>query len=91
MGMLSRYRMLDLTRIMAGPYAAHLLADMGMDVIKVEELEPRYGMARDSFTPYEPTPEGERRASAYNPLGRNKRSIALDLLRPELQIGRAHV
>ena len=85
MALLSGYRMLDLSRLMAAPYAAHLLADMGMDVIKVEEPEPRYGMPRDSFTPYLPTPEGERRASAFNPLGRNKRSIALDLLRPELR------
>lgn len=85
MPLLSRYRMLDLSRLMAGPYAAHLLADMGMEVIKVEEPEPRYGMARDSLTPYLPTPDGERRASAFNILGRNKRSIALDLLRPELR------
>ncbi len=85
MGMLSNYRMLDLGRFMAAPFAAHMLADMGMDVIKVEEPEPRYGMARDTLTPYIPTPEGERRASAFNVLARNKRSIALDLLRPELR------
>ena len=85
MPMLRRYRMLDLTRLMTGPFASHILADMGMDVIKVEEPEPRYGMARDVMTPYQPTPEGERHASAFNTLARNKRSIALDLLRPDLR------
>ena len=85
MGMLSGYRMLDLGRFMAAPFAAHMLADMGMDVIKVEEPEPRAGMARDVLTPYLPTPEGERKAAAYNALARNKKSIALDLLRPELR------
>ena len=85
MPMLRRYRMLDLTRLMTGPFASHILADMGMDVIKVEEPEPRYGMTRDVMTPYQPTADGERRASAFNTLARNKRSIALDLLRPDLR------
>ncbi|MSQ30251.1 MAG: CoA transferase [Dehalococcoidia bacterium] len=85
MPMLRRYRMLDLTRLVTGPFASHILADMGMDVIKVEEPEPRYGMARDSMTPYQPTPDGERRASAFNIVARNKKSIALDLLRPDLR------
>ena len=85
MALLSQYRMLDLSRLMAGPYASHILADMGMQVVKVEEPEPRYGMSRDTLTPYLPTPEGERHAAAYNFLARNKRSIALDLLRPELR------
>lgn len=85
MGMLERYRMLDLTRLVVGPFASHILADLGMDVIKVEEPEPRYGMARDTMTPYQPTPEGERRASAFNIVARNKKSIAIDLLNPALR------
>lgn len=89
MGLLSQYRMLDLSRLFPGPYASHVLADMGMDVVKVEEPAPRGGMGRDVLTPPVPTPEGERHAAAFNVLARNKRSIALDLhttaLRPRPQ------
>lgn len=85
MTILKDYRMLDLTRLVVGPFASHILADLGMDVIKIEEPEPRYGMARDTMTPYQPTPEGERHASAYNVVARNKKSIALDLLNPALR------
>lgn len=79
---LERYRMLDLSRLLPGPVASHILADMGMDVVKVEEPKPRYGMGRDILTPSDPTPEEEERHAAYNSLARNKRSIALDLLDP---------
>ena len=80
---LERYRMLDLSRLLPGPAASHILADMGMDVIKVEEPNPRYGMGRDVLTPPNPTPETEVKWAAYNSLARNKRSIALDLLDPD--------
>lgn len=79
---LERYRMLDLSRLVPGPFASHLLADMGMEVIKVEEPEPRYGMGRDSLTLPDPTPDQEVRWAAYNSLARNKKSIALNLLDP---------
>lgn len=79
---LERYRMLDLSRLMPGPMASHILADMGMDVIKVEETEPRYGQGRDVLTEPDPTPENEVKWAAYNSLARNKKSIALNLLDP---------
>ena len=87
--MLERYRMLDLSRFLPGPFTSHILADWGMDVLKVEETLPRYGMGRDSITPPDPTPEEDARYAAHNSLARNKRSISLNLLDPE--IGRAHV
>ncbi len=77
---LQKYRMLDLSRMLPGPMASSILADMGMDVVKVEEPEPRYGMGRDPLTPPDPTPEEEQQWAAYNSLARNKRSIALNLL-----------
>ena len=60
-------RVLDLTRLLPGGYASLLLADMGAEVIKVED--PRGG-ALDSLTP------------ALSVLDRNKKSITLDLRQP---------
>ena len=82
---LEQYTMLDLSRFFPGPFASHVLADMGMNVIKVEELQPRYGMGRDGLTPPDPTPEEEERSAAYNALARNKKSVALDLVNPALR------
>ena len=83
MASLRNYRMLDLSRLLQGPFASHILADMGVEVIKVEEPLPRYGMGRDIFTPPDPTPDEDVRSAAHNSLARNKKSIALNLLDPE--------
>ena len=77
---LNRYRMLDLSRMVPGPYTSHVLADLGMEVIKVEEPLPRYGMGRDGMTPGDLTPQEELRYAAFNGIARNKKSIALNLL-----------
>jgi CoA:oxalate CoA-transferase len=69
-------RVLDLTRIVAGPFATAVLADLGADVIKVER--PRIG---DDYR-YGPSPEGELSLSFQN-TNRGKRSITLDLRVPE--------
>jgi succinate--hydroxymethylglutarate CoA-transferase len=76
MGALSGVRVLDLTRILAGPLCAMMLGDMGADVIKVEPL----GGGDDTRGWGPPFAAGE---SAYF-LGanRNKRSIALDMAVP---------
>ena len=83
--MLEKYRMLDLSRFLPGPFCSHILADMGMDVVKVEETEPRYGMNRDGFTGVDPTLDEEMHQVAHNPIARNKRSVALNLLDPKLR------
>ena len=59
--LLGKYRMLDLSRLYPGPLASHLLADMGMDVVKIEEPRPRYGMGRDMMTPPDPHARGRGR------------------------------
>jgi crotonobetainyl-CoA:carnitine CoA-transferase CaiB-like acyl-CoA transferase len=82
---LERYTMLDLSRFLPGPFASHTLADLGLNVIKVEEIRPRYGMGRDGLTPPDPTPKEERRVAAFNGLARNKKSVAMDLLDPALR------
>jgi crotonobetainyl-CoA:carnitine CoA-transferase CaiB-like acyl-CoA transferase len=71
--------MLDLSRLAPGPNASRLLADMGMDVIKVEESAARGGFHRDTLTPISASDKEQTRWAAYNVLGRNKRSIALNL------------
>lgn len=83
---LEGFRLLDLSRLVPGPAATWLLADLGMDVLKVEEPEvARGGRARDSFSPTVDDPELEARAMAWNHVGRNKRSIAINLRAPEGQ------
>ncbi len=63
-------RVLDLTRLAPGPFCTMLLGDMGADVIVVEEA-PGAGRRFDIGM-------GDR-AQAFNALGRNKRSIRLNL------------
>jgi len=63
-------RVLDLTRLAPGPFCTMLLGDLGADVIVVEEA-PGAGRRFDIGM--------SERAQAYNALGRNKRSIGLNL------------
>lgn len=71
-GALQGVKVLDLTRILAGPYCSMLLADMGADVIKIEK--PHTG--DDSRANY-PMKNGE--SVYYINLNRNKRGITLNL------------
>lgn len=73
----------DFSRVLAGPYATMLLADMGATVIKVEGPE---GDDTRSYMP--PVRDGE--ATFFLAVNRNKHSIALDLKDPEdLEVARA--
>jgi crotonobetainyl-CoA:carnitine CoA-transferase CaiB-like acyl-CoA transferase len=75
MSMLEGIRVLDLSRVIAGPYCAAFLADLGADVIKVER--PPLG---DDLRVL----RGKNGMSAsFAAINRNKRGIALDLQRPE--------
>ncbi len=79
-GPLSRLRVLDLTRVLAGPWCTQMLADLGADVIKVER--PRAGDdTRHWGPPWIRDADGEETGdSAYfTSANRNKRSIAIDL------------
>lgn len=68
-------RVVDLTRILAGPYASMVLGDLGADVVKVE----RPGKGDDTRQWGPPFVDGT--ASYYTAVNRNKRSIAIDLKR----------
>ncbi|WP_082657054.1 CaiB/BaiF CoA transferase family protein [Pseudomonas citronellolis] len=76
-------RILDLSRILAGPWCTQNLADLGADVIKVES--PWGGDdSRDWGPHYLEVADGEERLSAYFlSCNRGKRSIAIDFSRPE--------
>ena len=85
-GPLSNIRVLDLSRIMAAPWAGQILADLGADVIKVE----RPGAGDDTRTwgpPFLKDASGKatKEAGYYLSVNRGKRSIALELDRPEGQ------
>src|SRR6266540_3003478 len=69
---LSGVRVLDLTRLLPGPFATMVLGDLGADVVKVEE--PGGGDWLRSVPPL----AGEA-SGAFHALNRNKRSLALDL------------
>jgi crotonobetainyl-CoA:carnitine CoA-transferase CaiB-like acyl-CoA transferase len=69
-------RVLDLSRVIAGPWCGALLADMGADVLKVEGV----GDLDESRT-WPPHKDGE--SAAYLLFNRNKRGMALDLKAPE--------
>lgn len=72
-GILSRLRVLDFSRVLAGPYATMTLADFGADVIKVESDN---GDDTRAWLP----PADEQGVSTYfSSVNRNKRSVVLDL------------
>ena len=73
---LAGVRVLDLSRLLPGPYATLVLADLGADVVKLED--PRGG----DYVRWMPPLAGEQ-SGFFHALNRNKRSLALDLRRPE--------
>lgn len=77
-------RVLDLSRVLAGPWCTQNLADLGADVIKVE----RPGIGDDTRTwgpPYLKNPDGTdtTEAAYYLSCNRNKRSITIDYATPQ--------
>jgi len=80
-GALAGLKVIDLTRVLGGPYSTMILSDHGAEVIKVEP--PQGDEVRDWGPPFQ---DGD--ASYFLGVNRNKRSIALDLAKPE---GRAVV
>jgi len=83
-GPLAGIRILDMTRILAGPTCAQLLGDLGADVIKIER--PGVGDDTRQWGPpfLKAADGGEMKESAYYLcVNRNKRSVTVDFSRPE--------
>jgi crotonobetainyl-CoA:carnitine CoA-transferase CaiB-like acyl-CoA transferase len=78
-------RVLDLSRVLAGPWASQCLADLGAEVIKIEK--PGEGDdTRGWGPPFIAGPQGERGDAAYFlSANRGKKSVAIDMATPEGQ------
>ncbi len=79
-GPLADVRVLELSTVLAGPYCSMVLADLGAQVIKVE---PPEGDATRGYGPPWVGTGDERVAAYFLSVNRNKRSLRLDLRRPE--------
>lgn len=75
-GALAGLKVIDLTRVLGGPFATQLLSDHGADVIKLEP--PQGDEVRDWGPPFD-----QDDASYFIGINRNKRSVGLDLARAE--------
>jgi len=86
MGALSHLKVLDLSRVLAGPWASQLLADLGAEVIKVEK--PGGGDDTRAWgPPWLADGEGQptRESAYYLCANRNKQSVTIDIARSEGQ------
>ena len=77
--LLAGVRVLDLSRMLAGPYGSMLLADLGAEVIKIEDPRGRRPDAHDGAA----VPRPDRESAYFLSINRNKKSVALDLATPE--------
>lgn len=80
-GPLRNIKVFDLTRVLAGPTCAQMLADLGADVIKIER--PGSGDDTRGFAP--PFMPGTKESAYFVGVNRNKRSVTLDIATPEGQ------
>ncbi|AEF88660.1 Formyl-CoA transferase [Delftia sp. Cs1-4] len=79
-GALAGLRVIDMTLMLAGPYASMLLGDHGAEVIKVEPLDGDYVR---TVGPYLPDDEQRSFGGYFQSVNRNKQSIAIDLKQAE--------
>lgn len=77
---LAGLRVLDLTHMLSGPYATMLLGDMGAEIIK---LEPLHGEATRALLAGDPEHSVDGMGAYFLFLGRNKRSVTLNLKHPD--------
>jgi len=78
---LAELRVLDLSRVLAGPWCTQLLADLGADVIKIER--PGVGDDTRHWGPPWVEHEGEKVAAYFLSANRGKRSVAIDMGKPD--------
>jgi crotonobetainyl-CoA:carnitine CoA-transferase CaiB-like acyl-CoA transferase len=86
-GALSGLRVLDMSRVLAGPWAGQLMADLGADVVKVER--PRAGDDTRAWGPPwldDAAGQSTGESAYYLSANRNKRSVTIDIGQPEGQL-----
>lgn len=81
MGALSGITVLDLSRVLAGPYATQMLGDMGANIIKIEK--PYAGDDTRYWGP--PFLDNTHESAYYLSINRNKKSVAVDIATPQGQ------
>lgn len=74
-------RVIAVEQYIAGPYCSMLLADSGAEVIKIEQ--PKKGDPRRTIGPFAEDEKGNRSSAGFMAHNRNKKSLALDLQKPE--------
>ena len=79
--LLDGVKVLDLSRVLAGPWSGQILADYGADVIKVER--PVVGDDTRTWGPPWWGPADDRMSAYYLSANRGKRSVAIDIATPE--------
>ncbi|WP_342453020.1 CaiB/BaiF CoA transferase family protein [Pararoseomonas indoligenes] len=84
-GALPRIRVLDMTRVFAGPWAAQILADFGAEVVKVEHPRGGDDVRRMGFPQKDAAGNETGETSSFLAMNRGKRSVALDIATPEGQ------
>ncbi|MFW1977841.1 CoA transferase, partial [Acinetobacter baumannii] len=80
MGALNGIRVLDLSRVLAGPWCGQILADLGAEVIKIER--PKVGDDTRSWGPpwmKDDSGQDTQEAAYYQSTNRNKLSVAIDI------------
>jgi crotonobetainyl-CoA:carnitine CoA-transferase CaiB-like acyl-CoA transferase len=80
---LAGLKVVELARILAGPWAGQVLADLGAEVVKVES--PAGDDTRHWGPPFVDDPDGGRSAAYYHACNRGKRSVTADFSTPEGQ------
>ncbi|WP_419807247.1 CaiB/BaiF CoA transferase family protein [Sphingomonas sp.] len=80
---LAGLKVVELARILAGPWAGQVLADLGAEVVKVES--PQGDDTRSWGPPFVANPDGTRTAGYYHACNRGKRSVVADFTTPEGQ------
>ncbi len=83
-GPLAGLRVLDLTRVLAGPTCTQMLGDLGAEVIKIER--PESGDDTRGFAP--PFWPQTKESAYFVGVNRNKKSVTLDMAKPEAQAKR---
>jgi crotonobetainyl-CoA:carnitine CoA-transferase CaiB-like acyl-CoA transferase len=81
-GPLEGIRVLDLSRVLAGPWASQALGDLGAQIVKVEQTV-KGDDTRSWGPPFLQTPDGESDAAYFLCANRNKQSVAIDFAQPE--------